>query len=96
MERYFQDNRTYLPIVGPPAFNPPCTAAVVAYGKFNISCAGATSTTYTASAVGAAGNLAGFTFTVDQNGTQTTVVAPPAPGSFMGCPTAWITKTGGC
>src|SRR3984893_17159634 len=40
MERYFQDNRTYLAIAGPPAFTPPCTAAVVAYGKFNINCPG--------------------------------------------------------
>lgn len=93
MERYFQDNRTYL-VVG--AFTPPCTAAVVAYGKFNISCA-STATTYTATAVGAAGDLAGFTFTVDQADNQTTVVTtPPAPASFHSCTTAWVTKTGGC
>jgi prepilin-type N-terminal cleavage/methylation domain-containing protein len=93
MERYFQDNRSYL-VVG--VFTPPCTAANVAYGKFNISCAGSTATTYTATAVGAAGPLSGFTFTVDQDGTQATVVAPPAPASFQSCPTAWVTKTGGC
>ena len=94
MERYFQDNRTYI-AVGP--FTPPCTAAVVAYGKFNISCAGSTATTFTATAVGAAGPLAGFTFTVDQADNQVTVVTtPPAPATFLGCGTAWITKTGGC
>jgi prepilin-type N-terminal cleavage/methylation domain-containing protein len=94
MERYFQDNRTYLPIG---AFTPPCVAANVAYGRFNISCAGSTATTYTATAVGIAGPLVGFTFTVDQNNTQVTVVtSPPAPTSFQGCATAWITKTGGC
>src|ERR1700722_11706839 len=36
MERYFQDNRTYLAIAGPPAFTPPCTAAIVVYGHFNV------------------------------------------------------------
>ncbi len=92
MERYFQDNRTYVAI-GP--FTPPCTAAVVAYGKFNITCA-STATTFTATAVGAAGTLTGFTFTVDQADNQATVVAPPAPATFQGCATAWITKTGGC
>lgn len=94
MERYFQDNRSYI-AVGP--FTPPCTAAVVPYGKFNISCAGSTATTFTATAVGAAGALAGFTFTVDQADNQVTVVTtPPAPGTFQGCATAWVTKTGGC
>jgi prepilin-type N-terminal cleavage/methylation domain-containing protein len=94
MERYFQDNRTYLPIG---AFNPPCVNANVAYGRFNISCPGSTATTYTATAVGIAGPLVGFTFTVNQVNTQTTTVtSPPAPSSFQGCPNAWITKTGGC
>jgi len=96
MERYFQDNRTYLAIAGPPAFTPPCTAAVVAYGKFNINCPGSTATSFTATAVGAAGALAGFTFTVNELNAQATVVAPPAPASFLSCGTAWVTKTGGC
>ncbi len=93
MERYFQDNRSYLPVG---AFTPPCAAAPVAYGKFNISCA-ATATTFTATAVGGAAPLSGFTFTVDQNDAQATVVTtPPAPATFLGCATAWISKTGGC
>jgi len=94
MERYFQDNRSYI-AVG--AFTPPCTAAVVPYGRFNISCAGSTATTFTATAVGAAGPLAGFSFTVDQADNQVTVVtSPPAPTTFLSCGTAWVTKTGGC
>ena len=93
MERYFQDNRTYLPIG---AFTPPCGAALVAYGRFNISCANAAST-FVATAVGIAAPLSGFSFTVDQNDAQATVVTtPPAPATFLGCPTAWISKTGGC
>lgn len=93
MERFFQDNRSYI-TVG--TFVPPCTAAPVAYGKFNISCTPIDATHFTATAVGT-GSVAGFTFTVDQaNVQQTTVTTPPAPASFQGCTTAWITKTGGC
>ena len=92
MERYFQDNRSYA-VVG--TFTPPCTATNVAYGRFNISCV-STATTFTATAVGIAAPLSGFTFTVDQANTQQTVVAPPAPASFASCTTAWVTKTGGC
>jgi prepilin-type N-terminal cleavage/methylation domain-containing protein len=98
MERYYQDNRSYL--IGPTA--PPCgTAPAVApivAGNFTITCtAAANPDVFTATAIGNAGtNAAGFTFTVDQNDNQATTVAPPAPGAFLGCPTAWITKTGGC
>jgi prepilin-type N-terminal cleavage/methylation domain-containing protein len=94
MERYFQDNRTYLAIG---AFTPPCTAANVAYGKFNISCPPIDATHFTATAAGIAGsNVDGFTFTVNELNVQQTTVAAPAPHSFASCNTAWITKTGGC
>jgi len=94
MERYFQDNRTYLAIG---AFTPPCTAANVAYGKFNISCPPIDATHFTATAAGIGGsNVDGFTFTVNELNAQVTTVAPPAPHSFLSCPTAWVTKTGGC
>jgi prepilin-type N-terminal cleavage/methylation domain-containing protein len=97
MERYFQDNRTYLAIAGPPAFTPPCTAALVVYGHFNVSCPPIDATHFTAQAVGIAGSTVdGFTFTVTEADLQVTTVAPPAPHSFLGCPNAWITKTGGC
>jgi prepilin-type N-terminal cleavage/methylation domain-containing protein len=94
MERYFQDNRTYLPIG---AFTPPCGAANVPYGRFNISCPPIDATHFTATAVGIAAPLTGFSFSVTEADVQKTVVTtPPAPASFLGCPTAWITKTGGC
>lgn len=93
MERYFQDNRTYA-AVG--VFTPPCGATVIPAGRFNITCVSG-ATTFTATAVGAAGALAGFTFTVTEADVQATVVTtPPAPATFQGCTTAWITKTGGC
>lgn len=94
MERYYQDNRSYLPING---FTPPCTAALIPTGNFQINCPGSTATSFLAQAVGNnPSNVAGFTFTVDQNDSEVTTVAAPAPASFQGCPTAWITKTGGC
>jgi type IV pilus assembly protein PilE len=96
MERYFQDNRTYAPAAG---FPNPCTAPQVPFtaGKFTIDCPAVTPTAFTARAVGAAGALAGFTFTVNEANTQvTTVTSPPAPTTFQSCGTAWITKTGGC
>ncbi len=94
MERYFQDNRSYQ-LVAP--FPVPCGAGPIPAGKFTITCVVPDTTHFTATAVGNAPPLSGFTFTVDQNDNQiTTVVTPPAPASFTGCPTAWITKTGGC
>jgi prepilin-type N-terminal cleavage/methylation domain-containing protein len=92
MERFFQDNRSYT-TVG--TFVPPCTATVITAGKFNITCV-SDATTFTATAVGAAPPLSGFSFTVDQNNVQQTVVTSPAPSTFSSCTTAWVTKTGGC
>jgi len=96
MERYFQDNRTYLAANG---FAPPC-ATVAAYGTFNVSCTGAqgvlTATTYTIAAYGQ-GQTNGFTYTLDQTGAQGSVVASPAPGAWiLTCTTSWETKAGTC
>jgi prepilin-type N-terminal cleavage/methylation domain-containing protein len=94
MERYFQDNRTY---VTSAAFPSPCAPAPFPAGKFTISCPITTLTAFSLQAQGTTGDLAGFKFTVDEANTQATVVtSPPAPHSFLGCTTAWITKTGGC
>jgi prepilin-type N-terminal cleavage/methylation domain-containing protein len=100
MERYYQDNRSYM-AVG--AFTPPCgtspAVAPIVAGNFLIACTAATGPdTFTATATGNNGsNAAGFVFSVDQNDVQKTVVtSPPAPGAFLGCTTAWVTKTGGC
>jgi prepilin-type N-terminal cleavage/methylation domain-containing protein len=95
MERYFQDNRRYDPA---PGFPDPCAAPQVPFaaGKFTISCPTLTQNTFTAQAVGTAGDLTGFTFTVDERDVEQTTVAPPAPSAFASCPTAWVTKTGGC
>jgi prepilin-type N-terminal cleavage/methylation domain-containing protein len=94
MERYYQDNRTY--ITSAP-FPSPCAAAPYAAGRFTITCPTTTLTTFTLQAQGTAGDLSGFVFTVDEADVQKTVVTtPPAPATFLSCPTAWVTKTGGC
>ena len=97
MERYYQDNRSYA-TVG--LILSPCDPANTPYpiisGTFSLTCANLTATTYTAMAVGSASPLTGFLFTVDQQGNQATTVSAPAPAAFLSCPTAWITKTGGC
>jgi prepilin-type N-terminal cleavage/methylation domain-containing protein len=95
MERYYQDNRTYM---STGAFTSPCLVTPLKSGSFTLSCTGAgapTATTYTLTATGS-GNTAGFVYTVDQQNTQATTVAAPAPSSFSGCATGWVTKTGGC
>jgi Tfp pilus assembly protein PilE len=96
MERFYQDNRTYVTGGG---FTSPCTIAP-ASGPFTLSCTGAgapTAAGYILTATGS-GNTAGFVFTVDQTNTQVTTVSSPAPSNWTtGSPFAcWITKSGGC
>jgi len=93
MERYFQDNRTYIAANG---FTPPCST-VATFGSFTVSCPTVlTATTYTLQAVGAGGTN-GFTYTIDQAGNQTTSIVAPAPsGWVIACPSTWSTKAGQC
>ncbi len=93
MERYFQDNRTYLAANG---FTPPCATAAT-YGTFSVSCPTVlTATTYTLQAVGSAGT-AGFTYTIDQAGNEASTVTAPAPSAWiLTCPSTWETKAGTC
>lgn len=93
MERYFQDNRTYVATGG---FQPPCSTAAT-YGNFTVSCTSApTATTYTITAVGT-GVVAGFTYQIDQDGVKSSVVSAPAPSSWIkACPSTWETSAGQC
>ncbi|MFX1679674.1 type IV pilin protein [Mitsuaria sp. CC2] len=86
MERYFQDFRTYASASGVAA-SPCATSRVV--GKFTISCPTLTATTYTIQAVGS-GVATGFTYSVDQADTRSTV----GPGTGWTCATRWITRKG--
>lgn len=94
MERYYQDNRTYM---ATGAFTPPCQPAAgsLTYGKFVITCNGAgtpTATTYTLTATGS-GPVAGFSFTINQAGVQATPTAI-AGWNSNNCATGWIMKRG--
>jgi type IV pilus assembly protein PilE len=92
MERWFQDNRTY---VGGPCAT--AASAGPAAATFTVSCPTIlTATTFTITAVGS-GSVAGFTYTIDQSGTQTSTVVSPAPSAWiLSCPASWETKAGSC
>jgi type IV pilus assembly protein PilE len=73
MERYFQDNRTYVGVS--------CTAT---QGYFTLSCGTPTATAYVLTAQGT-GPTAAFTFTVNQQDTRSTTIAstgPWTPGTY--------------
>ncbi|MDP9993149.1 type IV pilus assembly protein PilE [Variovorax boronicumulans] len=85
MERYFQDNRTF---VGAGA----CTSSTV--GSFTISCVGTpTATTYSLQAVGS-GAANGFTFTINEQGVKASTVSGVA--GWSGCTSSWVMKKGSC
>lgn len=86
MERYYQDFRTYQTVAG--VGTSPC-AATQTVGTFTITCPTLTANTYTVQAVGS-GNTAGFTYTVNQADTKTTV----GPGTGWMCTSKWITRKG--
>jgi type IV pilus assembly protein PilE len=110
MERYFQDNRTYVAANG---YSPPCLPPGTPYGTFTVSCPNAltnapgspsvftgsaapTATTYQLEAVGT-GNTAGFYFFLDYQGNEaSTVTSPPAPSGWTNCLTTWETRAGQC
>jgi type IV pilus assembly protein PilE len=95
MEQYFQDNRAYN-TVGTAV--PPCSTASAAGPDFSIACTvtatwttNPTATGYLLTATGTAGGVtAGFSYTLDNNGNQTSVA-----GSVWGstaCTHSWILK----
>ena len=100
MERYFQDNRTYV--------GAPCLTAA-SYGTFTVQCPATltnppsnftppstpTATTFQLQALGT-GTTAGFAFFVDQLGTQASTVTAPAPSVWTTCITSWETRPGQC
>jgi type IV pilus assembly protein PilE len=96
MEQFFQDNRTYLAA-------PPCNADTTTSQNFNFSCSVAgTATNFTLQAAGKS-SMSGFTYTLDESGNKSSVIAAPAPDRWWATsPTApattggcWVTNTGG-
>jgi len=93
MERYFQDNRTYL---ATGAFNPPCAAAIPVaqrtQGNFILTCGALTANTYTLVATGS-NATAGFVYAVtetDQRSTTSVGGSWPTPVPN----TCWVIKRG--
>jgi type IV pilus assembly protein PilE len=94
MEQYFQDNRTYAGVAPVPAALS-CVADTTASKYFDFSClVGAPAlTTYRIDAIGK-GDMAGFTFTINESNVKTTAAAPagwtlPAPN------TCWVSRKAG-
>jgi type IV pilus assembly protein PilE len=90
MERYYQDNRTYL-AVG--SAQPPCTAGQpgTSAGTFTLSCVNTSDTAYKVQAQGS-GSTLGFTYTIDDQGVRATTALPANWGAT--CAKAWIIKKG--
>jgi type IV pilus assembly protein PilE len=97
MERYYQDNRTYL---ASGAFNPPCSAAIPVAQRtqgdsvngFIVTCTNLTATQYTLQAAGY-GTVAGFAYSVTESDVRQTVSLSagwPMPGTN----TCWVVKRG--
>ncbi len=100
MERYFQDNRQYTSITAGVAPMSPCDPVQLAlgatYGTFTVTCPTYTATTFTITATGA-GATAGFSYSIDYTGTQSSTVASPAPtGWRLTCTATWETRAGSC
>jgi len=107
MERYFQDNRQYAQVSS--TIVPPCLGTVPSgggsvtpqsSGTFTITSCTFTTTNgtpgYTMTATGS-GQTAGFSYTLDQAGDESSAVAAPAPAAWiLTCPTTWETKAGTC
>jgi type IV pilus assembly protein PilE len=95
MERYFQDNRTYL---STGSYTSPCLVASTLRmsGTFTLSCDGTygalTATTYMLVATGSSAT-AGFVFTVDQANNRATLGVPTG---WTTCSTDWVSRRGGC
>lgn len=88
-EQHFQDNRTYADVGA--IVNPACVSDTASSTRFNYSCSAQTATTYTSQAVGK-GQMAGFTFTINQAGARATTAVPSGWTTNANC---WVTAKGG-
>ncbi len=102
MERYYQDNRQYNSVTAGTAPMSPCDTAQPAsqfqYDTFTVTCAvvNGSNGSFTLTATGS-GQTAGFTYTINQAGAQSSTVIAPAPTAWiLTCPTTWETRAGSC
>ena len=92
MEQFFQDQRTYAGACLPNTVAP--LPAGLKY--FTIDCGVPTATTYTITATGGTagdGSMTGFTFSINEGNTRTTVAVPA--GWTLPAGNCWVTKTSG-
>ena len=78
IEQFFQDKRTYVDAPG-------CTSTAENTESFTYSCSVATETTFTLNATGS-GQVSGFGFSIDQDGTRITT----------GIGSGWTPPSGNC
>lgn len=84
MERFYQDNRTYLNGAN-------CGAAAPPNDSFAYACVNVTADTFTIQATGlAAGGMNGFVFDVDENNLRRTTAFPGVAGTHN----CWLTRRG--
>jgi prepilin-type N-terminal cleavage/methylation domain-containing protein len=96
MERYFQDNRQYAKISA--TIFPPCDplASGRTQGAFTLTCTTSAATdppAYVLTATGS-GSTAQFSYTVNQQGIQSTTIASGAPWPAVNAAACWIVKKG--
>jgi prepilin-type N-terminal cleavage/methylation domain-containing protein len=94
MERYFQDNRTYAKISA--TIFPPCDplASGRTQGTFTLTCTTtATPPGYVMTATGS-GPTVKFSYTVDEQGTQSTTIGNGAPWPAVTAAACWVLKKG--
>jgi type IV pilus assembly protein PilE len=91
MEQYYQDNRQYTDAANGTTY--PCTSSTVgpSGAQFAITCPAPTTSTYTIQAVGS-GQVADFTYTINQSGDMQTTKLPSGWGSYP--QSCWIVKKG--
>jgi type IV pilus assembly protein PilE len=86
-EQYWSNNRTYTGLDGAASWP-------VATSKFSYALSNQAASTYTITATGA-GNVAGFVYTINQDGTRATTSVKSGWGSPSA--TCWVnSKSGGC
>lgn len=89
MEQWFQDNRSYYTSASVRT----CGVTAGASSHFSFSCTASSDTAYVWTATGI-GAMAGFSYTINQDGTQTSAVTGVS-GWTSPTGSCWVTKKGG-
>lgn len=90
MEQWFQDQRSYYDATGRVCGGVPASDTTTST-FFTVTCAATSATAYTLTATGS-GAMAGFTYTVDQDGVKKTTAVP---SGWTASNTCWVTNKGG-